>query len=43
MEITSAAIMVPPGAALSFTKVVVLPFIANVPTLCGAVQVDLQA
>jgi hypothetical protein len=36
MEITSATIMVPPGTLSSFTKVVVLPFIANVPTLCGA-------
>ena len=33
--ITSAPIMAPPGALSCFTKVVVLPFIANMPTLCG--------
>jgi hypothetical protein len=35
MEITFAPIIAPPGALSSFTKVVVLPFIANMPTLCG--------
>jgi len=38
--IISARLLVPPAALSSFTKVVVLPFIGTLSTLCGVAQMD---